>query len=554
VILALAALAVTYLAVVPVATMVIASLRSAFLTIGPSRWSFSHYVSTFTAQGFGRLVGNSFAFAGATTVLCILVGFGLAWLVTCSNTPARAFIGATTLVPLIIPGILNTVAWALLLAPHTGPVNLWLRALHLPAFDVYSLAGMVFVQSIHVVPLAFLMGVASFKSMDSSFMEAALTSGVRPLRAFRKVTLRMVRPAIMAAALLMFVQTVSTFEVPQLIGVPGGIHVFVSQIYDALEKFPPDYGSVGVIGVFIICIATLGLWASRRLSSGTGMQTITGKGYRPKVTDLGRWRWVSLAVSVLFFLISVALPLAVLIWSSFLSTYQAPSIDALHGLTLHNYRAVMSTPTLIQAVRNSLIVAISAAAVVTALSALVAYITVKTRIPGRSLLDGLATVPIAVPSIVVGVGVLYWYLVAPLPFHLYGTLAIIIIALVTISLPYSLRYLTPGMAQISSELEEAATTSGVSWPRAFRRIFLPLLMPSLLASFLYAMILAFREISAVIFLNGQGTQVMSVTIYQYWTLGSYPIVATLGVIMVFALTIVATIVRLLTRRIGVQVN
>lgn len=552
VILAIAALAVAYLAIVPVGTMVVASIRSTFLTNKPSHWTFRHYLDTFTAEGFGSIATNSFIFAAGTTIVCIVVGFGLAWLVTCSNTPARTFVGATALVPLIIPGILNTVAWALLLAPHTGPVNLGLRAVGLPAFNVYSMAGMIFVQSIHVVPLAFLMGVAAFKSMDSSFVEAALASGLKPGRAFRKITLRLVRPATMAAALLMFVQTISTFEVPQLIGVPSGTTVFVSRIYSALEKFPPDYGTVGVLGVFIVCIACLGLWASRRLSSGPGIQTITGKGYRPKLTDLGRWRWAGLAVSIVFFLIAVALPLAVLVWSSLLSTYQSPSIDALHRVTLNNYRTIWATPNLTRALRNSIVVAIAAAAVVTALSALVAYITVKTRIRGRSVLDVLATIPIAVPSIVVGVGVLYWYLVAPLPVHLYGTLTIIIIALVTINLPYSLRYLTPGMGQISSELEEAATASGASWFRAFRRIFLPLLMPSLLASFLYTMILAFREISAVIFLNGQGTEVVSVSIYQYWTLGVYPIVAALGVLMVIGLTIVAVAVRLLTSRIGVH--
>jgi iron(III) transport system permease protein len=186
------------------------------------------------------------------------------------------------------------------------------------------------------------------------------------------------------------------------------------------------------------------------------------------------------------------------------------------------------------------------------LTAVVAYLTVKTRIKGRFLLDGLATVPIAVPSIVLGVGVLYWYLVAPLPFHLYGTLIILVIAFVTIGLPYGMRYLGPGIAQISDELEEAATASGAGFVRSFRTIYLPLLMPSLLAAFLYTTIVAFREISAAIFLYSQNTDVMSVEIYNLWSSGDYPVVAALGILMVLLLSAVVGVVRLIGGRVGLR--
>jgi iron(III) transport system permease protein len=364
--------------------------------------------------------------------------------------------------------------------------------------------------------------------------------------------LRLARPAILAAALLMFIQTISTFDVPQLIGVPGHKFVFVSEMYQALESFPPDYGTVGVIGVFIVVIASLGLWGSRRLSRGAGTQTITGKGFRPTLIDLSRWRWAGLAASILFFLVAVALPLLILLWSSVLPGYEQPSLDALHRLTVNNFRAIWANPVLARAVRNSVLTAVVSAAIVTALTSVIAYITVKTRVRGRGLLDTLATIPIAVPSIVVGVGTLYWYLAAPLPVHLYGTLWILIAAYVTIGLPYGLRYLTPGMAQISNELEEAATVSGVTWLRSFRRVFLPLLMPSLLAAFLYTMIISFREISAAIFLYGQGTEVVSVSIFQYWSNGAYPTVAALGVLMVVFLSVMAGLVRLLSRRFGIR--
>jgi iron(III) transport system permease protein len=548
--LGLAAVCVVYLALVPVATMFVASLKSSFLSAEPATWTLNNYTKTFTAPGFGSLVLNSFVYAGATAVVSTVIGFGLAWVVTRTNTPAKGFARAAALVPLIIPGILNTVAWALLFSPQTGPLNAVLRDLHLPTFDIYSLPGMVFVQSMHVTPVAFLMGSAAFASMDGSLEEAALASGVPPRRVFRTITMKLARPAVLSAGLLVFIQTISTFEVPQLIGVPGHHFVFVSKIYDALQSFPADYGTVGVIGVFVLVIAAAGLALSRRLSRRTTVQTITGKGFRPALTDLGRWRFAGVAASVLFFLVAVVLPLAMLVWSSLLPGYRPPSVQALRQVTLANYRQIWDQPALLHAVRNSIVTAVLSGAIVTALSAVVAYITVKSRARGRGLLDALATIPIAVPSIVMGVGILYWYLAAPLPFHLYGTLAILVIAFVTISLPYGMRYLVAGMGQIKDELEEAATVSGASWPQTFRRVFIPLLMPSLLAAFLYSMIVSFREISAAIFLYSQNTEVVSVSIYDLWSNGSYPVVAALGIVMVLFLTVIAAIARLAGRRIG----
>jgi iron(III) transport system permease protein len=552
VILAVAAVIVAYLALVPVGTMVVASLQSTFLGTGPTTWTFQHYVDTFTSAGFGPLVANSFEYAVATAVLAVVIGFGLAWLVARTNTPAKGFARIAALVPLIIPGILNTVAWALMFSPQTGPLNGVLRAIGLPSFDIYSLLGMIFVQTTHVTPVAYLMGVAAFTSMDSSLEEAALASGARPARVFRSITLRLVRPAVLSAALLMFIQTISTFEVPQLLGVPNHTFVFVSRMYEAIQAFPADYGTVAVIGVFVLFLAAIGLAVSQWLARRSPAQTVTGKAFRPKTTDLGPWRWVAFAAFVLFFVVTVVLPLLMLLWSSLLPTYSPPSWEALRTVSWQNYRTLFATPSLLGTVRNTLITAVSAGIVVTVLTAIVAYLTVKTKIRFRSVLDWLATVPIAVPSIVLGVGVLYWYLAAPLPFHLYGTLTILVIAFVTIGLPYGMRYLGPGIAQISDELEEAASASGAGWCYAFRRIYVPLLMPSLVAAFLYTTIVAFREISAAIFLYSQNTDVMSVQIYNLWSSGDYPVVAALGIVMVLLLTIIVGLVRLLGRRVGLE--
>jgi iron(III) transport system permease protein len=244
-----------------------------------------------------------------------------------------------------------------------------------------------------------------------------------------------------------------------------------------------------------------------------------------------------------------------LLWSSLLPGYEPPSVKALHDLTWKNFTAIASSPSLTSSVKNSVITAVVAAAVVTILSAVIAYMTVKTRTKGRGVLDFLAMVPMAVPGIIVGVGILFWYLVIPLPLHLYGTLTILIIAFVTIGLPYGIRYMVSGIDQIHDELEGAAAVSGASWIQTFRRIYLPLLRPSLLATFLYVMMLAFREVSGVILLYTGNTQILSVTIYNLWSTGknSYPQVAALGVAMAGVLGVLLLLVRLLGARTGIMV-
>jgi iron(III) transport system permease protein len=551
-ILGITALIVAFLALVPLATMVIASLRTFFLEPGAASWSLEHYTQELGSGAFWAIAGNSLIYASSTSVICIVVGFGLAWLVARTNTPARAFATVAAIVPLIVPGILNTVAWGLLFSPSSGPLNELLNAIGLPSFNIDTLPGMVFVQSMHAAPLAFLMGLAAFSTMDGSMEEAALASGASPRQVFGKITLRLVRPAILSAVLLTFIQTIASFEVPELLGEPGRVLVFTSAIYTAMQTFPPSYGTVGVIGVVVLVLAALCLVAAQRLSRRGVTQTISGKGFRPSIQDLGKWRWGGFAVFVIFTVIVVAAPLAMLVWSSVLPGYENPSLHALHDLTLANFRNIATAPSLVSSIRNSLITALAAGVIVTLLSTIIAYITVKTKIRGRALLDGLATAPIAVPSVVIGVGILYFYLVAPLPFHLYGTKAILVIAFVTISLPYGVRYLTPGMDQIKDELEEAATASGASWLQAFRRVYVPLLVPSLTAAFLYAVILSFREISSAVFLYSQGSQVVSVSIFQLWASGNYPTVAALGVVMLVFLVVMVALVRLVSGRFGLR--
>jgi iron(III) transport system permease protein len=539
-----AALVLVYLAVVPVATMIYASLHTGFLTAA-GRWSPGNYAHALSDPAFYRLLGNTLLYGAGVAVLALVAGFGLAFISTRTDAPLRALGVTTALVPLILPGILNTVAWLFLASPRIGLLNTLSQALTgLRPFNVYSMPGMIFVQALHVAPAAFIMAVATFTAMDPALEEAALASGASALDTFRRVTLALARPSIVAAGLLVFIATISSFEVPQLIGVPANVAVFTSQIYGKLQAFPPDYGGAAAIGTVVLLIAAAGVAFAHQLNRAQAHATISGKGFRPGRIALRGWRPLAGAAILAFFTIAVALPLAVLVWCSLLPGFEVPSAAALHKLSFANYREMWNYPLIRQSLFNSATMSVTAGAIVTVLTAIVAYVTLKSRLPGAWLLDVLVSLPIAVPSILMGVGILFWYLVAPLPFHLYGTPALLVIGFVTIGIPYGMRYATSGMAQIRDELEEAATMSGAGWAERFLRIYVPLLAPALAAGFLMTVIIAFREISAAIFLYSQKTEVVSIAIFDLWSNGQYPAIAALGCVLVAILLVLVTAVQL----------
>lgn len=546
-----ASLILVYLAVVPVATMLYASFQSGFLGAN-AHWSLANYTQALGSVRFYRLLGNTLVYGAGVALLASVLGFGLAFLYARTDAPFRRLGMATALVPLILPGILNTVAWLFLASPRIGLLNAMTEAFaHLRPFNVYSLPGMIFVQAMHLAPTAFIMGVATFTSMDPSMEEAAVASGASSFTAFRRVTLALARPAVVAAGLLIFIQSIASFEVPQLIGVPANVSVFTTQIYGALQAFPPDYGGAAAMGGIVLVLAGAGVAFANRLNSAGRHATITGKAFRPRRIELRASRPLAGAAILAIFAIAVALPLAVVAWASFLPGFEAPSIAALHHLTGANYIQMWGYPLIRQSLLNSAITSLSAGAIVTVLTAIVAYVTLKSRVRGAWLLDVLVSLPIAVPSILMGVGILFWYLVAPLPFHLYGSLALLIVGFVTIGIPYGMRYASSGLAQIRDELEEAAAASGADWTTRFVRIYVPLLMPSLLAGFLTTVIIAFREISAAIFLYSQGTEVVSIAIFDLWSNGAYPAIAALGCVLVAFLLGLVTIVQRLGGRLGI---
>jgi iron(III) transport system permease protein len=523
------------------------------------------WTTFFDAQGFslggfahaygdariGELVGNSLWFAAGAALLSLAVGTALAYFNVRTDVPFKALFFAASIIPLIIPGILYTIAWIFLASPTIGLLNSLLEPVFGPGtFDIFTVWGMIWVEGLHLSPIAFLFMVAAFRSTDPSLEESSLMSGATRVQTFRRVTLPLVRPALLSAALIMGVRSLESFEVPALLGLQNGIYVFTSRIYQVLRSFPVDFAGAGALAVGLLAVAALGIWLSNVLSRGHAAGTITGKGFRPRPIDLGRWKPVVGGGILLYFFVTVLAPLMVLLYTALLPYYRPPSAEAFASMNLDNFVAVFNLPSVPTALRNSLLLGGGAATIVMALMAVAAWVVVRSGIPGRQILDHIAFSPLVIPGLVLGVGIAFVYLRSPLP--IYGTLLILLIAYCTRYLPYGMRYAVSGMQTISAELEESAQVSGAGWWATFRRVLLPLIAPALLAGWVYIFVVSFRELSSSILLYTPGNEVLSISIWELYANARFGELSALGVIMVLILAVLVAVAYKVGARVGLK--
>ncbi|MGH7798002.1 MAG: ABC transporter permease [Candidatus Binatia bacterium] len=506
-------------------------------------FTFQHYAGVFgSLDDFGVLVWNSLLFSTGSALGALAVGTLLAWLAERTNAPFKNVAYISAFIAFGIPGIVKVIGWILMLGPEAGLINVMAEGLTgiSPVFDIFSLPGMILVEAFVWTPIVFLLMATPFRSMDPSLEEAALTAGSTNWQVFRKVTFPLALPSVLAVLFLTFVRSLEAFEIPALIGLPAGVEVLTTKIYLQIRTgFIPRYGEASAYSVLLIAVVGVVLFFYHRMTSqGHKFSTITGKGFRPRRIDLGAWRWVGGAVMLTLPLLQI-LPLAALMWSSFLPFVQAPSREAFALLSMDNYRVAFNDGSIIWAVLNSLIVSISSATAVVALTFVAAWIVVRTNISKRWLLDQLATLPLVFPGLVMGVAILKMYLTLPIP--VYGTLWIIVLAFMVRYLPYGMRFGHAGLLSIHRELEESSATCGGSWGQTVRKILFPLMLPTLFASWIYVFLITIRELSVALLLYSPGSQVVSVVIWELWENGrigevaAFSLVFTLGTVLLAAL-------------------
>jgi iron(III) transport system permease protein len=546
-----------YQVLVPLVLIVWTSLK----TIRPGEpgflelsFTFSNYVRAYGIREFWESSLNTFYFALSSTLCAFLAGTFLAWTVERTNTPLARLIGMITLGRIIIPGVIITISWILTASPSIGVLNHIIASLTgVPRFfNIYSFGGMVWVQSLEMTPLAYLLMSAAMKSIDPRLEEASSIAGAGTWPTFRRVTLPLILPATAAAALLLFIQTVESFEVPLLLGGRARVAVYTTQVYFNTSRMPTDWGLSSTYSMVLLLLAMALLYVYFRLvRHGERYQTITGKDYRPRRIDLGRSKYLTCALSLLLVFLITGLPFLTMFYASFLPRFQPPTAEALQAMTFSNYaNLVADDGYALKPLWNSTLLGVSTASIIMLLVAAMSYFVHKTRLSGRKCLDFLGFAPIALPSVVLGSAFMWLYLLIPLP--VIGTLSIIGLAYLTRYLPFALRFVSTSMVQIHSELEEAAAVAGGGWWRNFYHIYLPLLRPGLMAGWFWVMVHAYRELTISLMLARSNNRTASVIIFDLWSNGSFQQLSAFGVVMFTILIALVSIAQKVSARFGVQ--
>ncbi|MCH7710005.1 MAG: iron ABC transporter permease [Proteobacteria bacterium] len=513
------------------------------------KFTFGFYTELVTNPRFFNNFVNTTVYAVGSAIFAIGLGTAQAWIVERTNTPFRQYMFLVAIISLGIPHVLYTIAWLLIMG-KAGPVNDILRAItgsQEAVLNVYSMWGMILIEGVGFAPLAFLLLSSVFRSTDASFEEASMMSGAGISQTFRHITARLAMPGIMALMLLIFIRAFESFEVPALVGLAGGINVLTTDIYESIQtEMPPNYGQSGAFSVVLLMwVMVLLYWYNQLSRHAERFQTITGKGYRPRRMDLGKWRYLTAGSLVLLFLLIIGLPVGIVLWASLQPYYEGVTAESLGRFTLDNYVEVAKAGSFRDSIFNTLILGTATATAVVPFTALCAWLAVR-RYKGGWFLDQMATLPLIFPAIVMGVAFLQVFL--NMPFGLYGTLLSVVIASVVREMPYGMRYSYAGLLQIHTELEEASAVSGAGQVGTFLRIVMPLVAPAMITCWLFLFLIAVRAVSMPILLVGPNSQIVAVTLFDLWENGQVTELAAMGMAWMALMTGVSCLFYIVVRR------
>jgi iron(III) transport system permease protein len=543
----LAVLFTLWLIVVPLVMLLVFSFRLG-TPWQPGAFTFQHYFTAYSDPQVYTMFANTAVLAAASTTLALSIAVFFAFLTERTDMPFRNVAWGLMLIPMAMPGILFAISWVFLLSPKIGLINVWLRSLlalmgvevNEGPLNIYSLWGMIFLEGIRGVTTIFLIIVGAFRAMDPSLEEAARVSGASHRTSFFRIFIPLLTPALFAAGMYSFMTHLEALEIPIIIGFPSGIYVFPTYIYFTAQRFmPPQYGLSAALGASFLVVSVLLVYGYRRVASQAGrFATITGKGYRPRLIPLGKWRYPAFGAFVLYFTLTIAAPTLMLLWRSLVRFYVQPSWSALAQVTFKNYWEIFAEEQILHALVNTIIVGVATATLTMVLCLIIAWVIVRSNFKGRALLDGLTFLPHAIPGVTIGIALIYLYLNPPLNYlPLYGTIWIIVLGLSVGYTAFGSRAMNGAVTQIHIELEEAGKVSGASWSAIMRRIIFPLLLPAFVGGWIWVASHSLRSFSVPLILSSKNSIVLSVVMWDLWNNGRAGPTAALGVLLILGLAI-----------------
>jgi iron(III) transport system permease protein len=497
-----------------------------------------------TDKSIAAAAVNSLLFIAYVTAGCLAAGVPLAWLVARTDVPAKLCIRGAIAVAFIIPSFINVIAWIFLVAPNSGTLNKllvsWL-GLEAPPFNIFSFSGLVFIETAHLFPIVFFAVAAALGNIDASHEQAARMLGAGRWRTTVTITLPLVAPAIVSSATLCMLDALSSFGAPAAIGTMANFTVLSTAIYGLLI-YPPRLALAAAVSLPIALFTLVCLWAQQRYLKRNNFVTVTGKANAPQLMGLGAWRYPALALAMTLVGGVSVLPFSALVVLSLLKAFGSELITGNFGL--QHYRAVFDDSfTVFPAVKNSLILALSGAAICVVLGIMIAWLVERSKVAGRGIIGAVVMVPYGFPSIILGVAVMLGYINV-----LYGTLTIILIAYVARHLPIGFVFVRSLMKQVSPELEEAARILGAGRLRSLIDITYPVLRPAAFIAWLLIFSLCLREQPMSAILTQSGTEVMSTMVLQFIEDGSIEVAAAISVLIVVVSMAAIAIARMFAPR------
>jgi len=523
------------LVLVPMGFMFLGSVLSGGLADPDSHLTLEKLREVYASAPSWRTVGSTLAISSLVGILATLAGVLLAWLVARTDLPAKGAMETCIIAPLFLSPFVGAIAWLILASPKAGLINVLAQAQFGatgPVLNVATPGGIVAIMALYFVPYAYLTVASSLRNIDPAMEEASYLNGASVLRTALRITLPVVRPALLSAFFFIFVLSAGTFAIPAVLDRGSQVRFLAVDVFQASATYPIDYGKSAAIGTLLFWISLLGI-ACYRLASRAARRfvTITARGYRIRLLRFRRWRFLMIGVVGLYVTLAIVLPYLALIYSAFT---RFTSDDVLHApWTMSNAVAVAGSAEVVDSIENTLLVGVLSPTLCVALGVFLVYAIRRLKLAGGRWLDYLAMFPIAVPGIVFGTGIFWTYVLTPA----YGTIWVLVLAFVASYLPFAYRISDTALLQIDRSLEEASALCGASHRTTASRVTLRLMRPALLSAWVMVFIFSVREISAAILLSSSDNVVLSVLSWNYLDYGDVPKAAIVGLIQTVILAI-----------------
>lgn len=535
------------LTVCPVLMLALGSFSEGLTAFG--EFTVAKYVEAYTDPAFLEVMVNTTLFVLGSSTLSTTLAIFLAYLNTRTDIPFKFLFGILSIIPMMIPHLLFSVSWALLLNPSNGLLNLGLVqafSLESAPFNIYSLGGMILVEGLLDLPIAYLIIAPAMGSFDVTLEESSRVAGAGSWRTLFRVTLPVLRPAILAAFILGVVRSLASFAVPQVIGIPGRVHVLATHLYEMIATgFATDYGKAAAVGMSVLAASVTLIVVYRALTAESEKYvTVSSRGFRPTVVELGRARAPLFGVVALLSVVLIVLPVAVLLYTSLVPYSMVPSARAFALMDLRHWASVLGDPISLLALKNSLFLAVAGATLGVILSVFVAYVIVKVKSRASGLLESLSYLSFSFPGIVIGVGFMWFFVQTPL----YATLWALLLGYIATYLPYGIRPMSSAFIQIHSHLEESSLVCGAGPMTTMRRIIVPLLIPGIVSGWILMASMFVRELTLSVVLSRPGTEVLAVQILRFAEDGLWGRLSALGIVMILITTVLVVIATLVGAR------